>query len=39
MTGGNVVVLGEVGSNFGAGMSGGIAYIYDSKSTFEKKMR
>ena len=36
MTGGNVVVLGEVGSNFGAGMSGGIAYIYDSKSTFEK---
>jgi len=36
MTGGNVVVLGEVGSNFAAGMSGGIAYIYDSKSTFEK---
>jgi len=36
MTGGNVVILGEVGSNFAAGMSGGIAYIYDAKSTFEK---
>jgi glutamate synthase (ferredoxin) len=36
MTGGNVVVLGEVGSNFGAGMSGGIAYIYDPNSTFEQ---
>lgn len=34
MTGGTVVVLGEVGSNFGAGMSGGIAYVYDPKSTF-----
>ena len=29
MTGGNVVVLGEIGKNFAAGMSGGIAYIYD----------
>lgn len=28
MTGGRVVVLGDVGKNFGAGMSGGIAYIY-----------
>jgi glutamate synthase domain-containing protein 2/glutamate synthase domain-containing protein 1/glutamate synthase domain-containing protein 3 len=34
MTGGTVVVLGEVGSNFAAGMSGGIAYVYDPKSTF-----
>ena len=36
MTGGRAVILGEVGRNFGAGMSGGIAYIYDSKNTFEQ---
>ncbi len=30
MTGGLVVVLGKVGSNFGAGMTGGLAWIYDS---------
>jgi glutamate synthase domain-containing protein 3 len=30
MTGGRVVVLGEVGRNFAAGMSGGIAYIWDA---------
>ncbi|TPN82289.1 glutamate synthase large subunit [Aquimarina algicola] len=35
MTGGVAVILGEVGRNFGAGMSGGIAYIYDAKKTFE----
>ena len=29
MTGGLVVVLGETGRNFAAGMSGGIAYVYD----------
>ncbi len=29
MTGGRVVVLGEVGRNFAAGMSGGVAYLYD----------
>jgi glutamate synthase domain-containing protein 3 len=29
MTGGRVVVLGETGINFGAGMSGGLAYVYD----------
>ena len=34
MTGGIVVVLGETGKNFGAGMSGGIAYIYDPNKTF-----
>ncbi|RPD38012.1 glutamate synthase large subunit [Chitinophaga barathri] len=34
MTGGNAVILGETGRNFGAGMSGGIAYVYDVKSTF-----
>lgn len=37
MTGGRAVVLGEVGRNFGAGMSGGIAYIYDAKKTFKKQ--
>ncbi|GEK33817.1 glutamate synthase large subunit [Kurthia sibirica] len=30
MTGGNIVVLGEVGKNFGAGMSGGVAYVLPS---------
>jgi len=30
MTGGRTVVLGEVGRNFAAGMSGGIAYIWDA---------
>ena len=29
MTGGRVVVLGPTGRNFGAGMSGGIAYVHD----------
>lgn len=36
MTGGIAVILGEVGRNFGAGMSGGIAYIFDEKNTFSK---
>ena len=36
MTGGIVVVLGTVGDNFGAGMTGGMAYIYDEDDTFEK---
>lgn len=31
MTGGQVVILGETGRNFGAGMSGGTAYVYDPK--------
>ena len=34
MTGGIVVVLGKTGRNFAAGMSGGIAYIYDPDKTF-----
>jgi glutamate synthase (NADPH/NADH) large chain len=34
MTGGRVVVLGETGRNFAAGMSGGIAYVYDPKGNF-----
>ncbi|MBT8290704.1 MAG: glutamate synthase subunit alpha, partial [Muriicola sp.] len=37
MTGGTAVILGEVGRNFGAGMSGGIAYILDDQKTFEKR--
>jgi glutamate synthase (ferredoxin) len=37
MTGGRVVVLGKTGRNFAAGMSGGIAYIYDEDGTFEDK--
>jgi len=35
MTGGRVIILGEVGKNFGAGMSGGIAYIYNPNDTFK----
>ena len=35
MTGGRVVVLGETGRNFAAGMSGGLAYVYDPKHTFD----
>ena len=31
MTGGIVVVIGDVGRNFGAGMSGGIAYVLDKE--------
>ncbi|WP_018247346.1 glutamate synthase large subunit [Orenia marismortui] len=38
MTGGRVVVLGETGRNFGAGMSGGIAYVYDIAGNFEDKV-
>jgi glutamate synthase domain-containing protein 2/glutamate synthase domain-containing protein 1/glutamate synthase domain-containing protein 3 len=34
MTGGRVVVLGPTGRNFGAGMSGGIAYVYDDCNAF-----
>ena len=35
MTGGTVVVLGNTGQNFSAGMSGGIAYVYDPDNTFK----
>ena len=34
MTGGRIVILGDTGRNFAAGMSGGIAYIYDVKGNF-----
>ncbi len=37
MTGGIAVILGEVGRNFGAGMSGGVAYVYDINNTFKKQ--
>ena len=37
MTGGVAVILGEVGRNFGAGMSGGVAYAYDPYKTFKKR--
>ena len=37
MTGGTVVVLGETGRNFAAGMSGGIAYVYDEHGDFAGK--
>ncbi len=37
MTGGIVVVLGDVGRNFAAGMSGGIAYVWDPKSNLARQ--
>jgi len=37
MTGGRVVILGETGRNFAAGMSGGIAYVYDESGDFKNK--
>ena len=37
MTGGTVVILGDTGRNFGAGMSGGIAYVYDPEQQFKAK--
>jgi glutamate synthase (NADPH) large chain len=38
MTGGRVVVLGPTGRNFGAGMSGGIAYVHDPARTFPTRV-
>jgi glutamate synthase (NADPH/NADH) large chain len=37
MTGGIIMVLGNTGVNFGAGMSGGIAYVYDNDKSFAKR--
>ncbi|MEA2297552.1 MAG: glutamate synthase large chain [Solirubrobacteraceae bacterium] len=37
MTGGRVVVLGSTGRNFAAGMSGGVAYVYDEHGTFANR--
>jgi len=38
MTGGIVVVLGETGRNFGAGMTGGVAYVADEEETLERRL-
>jgi len=38
MTGGRVVVLGPTGRNFGAGMSGGLAFVYDPDDTFARRL-
>jgi glutamate synthase (NADPH/NADH) large chain len=38
MTGGTVVILGKVGDNFGAGMTGGMVYLYDPENSFEQKV-
>jgi glutamate synthase (NADPH/NADH) large chain len=38
MTGGLVLILGSTGRNFGAGMSGGVAYVLDEKNDFEGKV-
>jgi len=38
MTGGKVVILGETGDNFGAGFTGGMAYVLDPKGRFESRI-
>jgi glutamate synthase (NADPH/NADH) large chain len=38
MTGGCVIVLGDTGLNFGAGMSGGIAYVFDQRDDFDRRV-
>ncbi|NKE48202.1 glutamate synthase large subunit [Roseomonas frigidaquae] len=38
MTGGTVVILGPVGDNFGAGFTGGMAFIYDADGSFEQRV-
>ena len=35
MTGGSVIILGKIGDNFGAGMTGGMAFVYDIENNFE----
>ncbi|MBI3302298.1 MAG: glutamate synthase subunit alpha, partial [Deltaproteobacteria bacterium] len=37
MTGGRVVVIGKTGRNFAAGMSGGVAYVFDADGTFRNR--
>jgi glutamate synthase (NADPH/NADH) large chain len=39
MTGGLVAILGPVGINFGAGMTGGLAWVYDSEQTMISEVR
>jgi glutamate synthase (NADPH/NADH) large chain len=38
MTGGCSLILGEVGNNFGAGMTGGIAFVYDKNNALMKNL-
>ncbi|MBO1073192.1 glutamate synthase large subunit [Roseomonas marmotae] len=38
MTGGIAVILGSVGDNFGAGFTGGQAFVYDAEGTFERRV-
>ena len=38
MTGGDIIILGDIGDNFGAGMTGGMAFIYDPENQFDKKV-
>ena len=38
MTGGTVIILGDVGDNFAAGMTGGMVFIYDKDKEFQKKV-
>jgi glutamate synthase (NADPH/NADH) large chain len=38
MTGGTVVILGDVGDNFGAGFTGGVAFVYDAADQFELRL-
>ena len=35
MTGGTTIILGQIGDNFGAGMTGGMSFVYDSENNFE----
>ena len=35
MTGGTAIILGQIGDNFGAGMTGGMGFVYDEKNNFE----
>ena len=39
MTGGIVVVLGRAGMNFGAGMTGGLAWVFDADGSFVSESR
>ena len=38
MTGGAVIILGDTGVNFGAGMTGGLAFVYDKDKLFKNKI-
>jgi glutamate synthase (NADPH/NADH) large chain len=38
MTSGTVIVLGSVGKNFGAGMTGGVAYVYDRENKLSQRL-